>query len=384
MTSTKKVLFLFPDPPGFSGQRVAAQMTCQAIDSDDRFSCTTVALPGFPKTGNRFVAVPLFIIKSLLAYFRFFVLSTFCHWDGLFVAVSQTQKAIARDQTLIRFFKIRHTNKPVVFRIDSSIFTRWDMEQPEAIKFRKLLTYCNAVSTLGPVQQTVLESKFVGKNVMVTTIPNTCEIDCLSEVEIANKHEADEVTRVLHLSSLMEPKGYAHLLDATASPKRDFELVICGRLTQSAFDVRFNSIDQQKEHLETLVDERANLKWIDGAIGDPKKRLFTDAHIFVFPSWYPVEAQPLVLLEAMASGCAIITTGIGEIPFIVGEDDAVIVEGQNIEQISDAIEELVASPAKRKQLALRGRQIFLEKFDFQSHQTAWRSLAEHHLLTTNN
>ena len=39
-----------------------------------------------------------------------------------------------------------------------------------------------------------------------------------------------------------------------------------------------------------------------------KKQLFSKAHIFILPTLY-AEGQPVSILEAYASGCAVITTG---------------------------------------------------------------------------
>jgi glycosyltransferase involved in cell wall biosynthesis len=60
---------------------------------------------------------------------------------------------------------------------------------------------------------------------------------------------------------------------------------------------------------------RIQLEWIRGARGAEKQALFEQAQIFVLPTQYPVEAQPLAVLEAMAHGCAIVTTDVGELAF---------------------------------------------------------------------
>jgi glycosyltransferase involved in cell wall biosynthesis len=42
--------------------------------------------------------------------------------------------------------------------------------------------------------------------------------------------------------------------------------------------------------------------------GPGKKNLFSEAHIFCLPTYYPYEGQPIAILEAFASGCVVITT----------------------------------------------------------------------------
>lgn len=42
--------------------------------------------------------------------------------------------------------------------------------------------------------------------------------------------------------------------------------------------------------------------------GEAKRRLLAQAHVFCLPTCYPYEGQPISILEAYASGCAVITT----------------------------------------------------------------------------
>ncbi len=51
--------------------------------------------------------------------------------------------------------------------------------------------------------------------------------------------------------------------------------------------------------------------WHGPVYGEEKAAFYRRIHVFVFPTLYPSEAQPLVLLEALAHGAAILTTDIG-------------------------------------------------------------------------
>ena len=42
--------------------------------------------------------------------------------------------------------------------------------------------------------------------------------------------------------------------------------------------------------------------------GTQKKDLYSNAHIFCLPTYYPWEGQPFCILEAYAAGCVVITT----------------------------------------------------------------------------
>jgi glycosyltransferase involved in cell wall biosynthesis len=108
-----------------------------------------------------------------------------------------------------------------------------------------------------------------------------------------------------------------------------------------------------------------------------KAKLFHDAQIFVFPSRYPVEAQPITLIEAMAAGCAIITSKVGEISSLVDETCAVMLEEVTAVAVASAIERLALSPELRRDLAIAARARFASLFCPERHYQDWHSLLCH-------
>lgn len=56
-----------------------------------------------------------------------------------------------------------------------------------------------------------------------------------------------------------------------------------------------------------------------GNVTDPEmlRSLYRTHHILVFPTTYPLEAQPLVILEALNAGCAVVSTEQGTIPEVI-------------------------------------------------------------------
>ena len=84
--------------------------------------------------------------------------------------------------------------------------------------------------------------------------------------------------------------------------------------------------------------------------------LYRDADIFVHPT--TSDLSPWVVLEAMASGCPVVTTRVGGIVDLVEEGQTgLFVPVGDVEKLADAIERLVLSPAMRKEMGDRGRQL---------------------------
>ena len=92
---------------------------------------------------------------------------------------------------------------------------------------------------------------------------------------------------------------------------------------------RFTTAQAATEWIQRRCEEinasaAVRIEWVQGAFGREKDELFRHAHIFVLPS--KTEGQPLVLLEALASGCAVIATNVGGIPETVDADTAILLE----------------------------------------------------------
>lgn len=81
--------------------------------------------------------------------------------------------------------------------------------------------------------------------------------------------------------------------------------------------------------------------------------LYRSALMFVFPSFYEGHGFPVV--EAMASGIPVITSNNSSLKEI-GDGASILVDPDNSEQISEAMERLYLDEALRAELALKGRQ----------------------------
>ena len=104
--------------------------------------------------------------------------------------------------------------------------------------------------------------------------------------------------------------------------------------------------------------------------------------MFVFPSRFPVEAQPLVLLEAMASGCALVTSTVGEIPSTLGEGTALLLDVTTPTAIADAIEQLIRDDAERTALALAGLHRVRTTFSLDRYASTWDEIFHSMLAAT--
>lgn len=117
------------------------------------------------------------------------------------------------------------------------------------------------------------------------------------------------------------------------------------------------------EKIQTLVEKYELDGYIEirGPLYDADKiEAFNKASLFLLPSY--AENFPLVILEAACAGLPIITTRVGAIPeFFEDERSVRFVEPGNIEQIAEAIIELLSNEKMRDALGKEARRVFVDK-----------------------
>jgi len=122
----------------------------------------------------------------------------------------------------------------------------------------------------------------------------------------------DDHLRILYLSNLMPEKGIFDLLDALKKLEKKnikFTAQIAGAIDK----------EHKTEILQKIENLSENVEYLGVVKGKEKKKAFMDSNIFVFPTYYPMEGQPIAILEAMGTGNIILTTNHAGIKDIIAD-----------------------------------------------------------------
>lgn len=143
------------------------------------------------------------------------------------------------------------------------------------------------------------------------------------------------IKKVLWLSNFIRSKGYDVVLQLA---KMEKERVAKGEIQR--FDFHFAGKffdDLEKEYFEKFVEQNSLSEYITyhGVVGGKEKsNLLTLCDIFMLPTRYPNEGQPISILEAMGNGMFIVTTDHAGIPDIVSNENGIVLKN------NDSIDEL--------------------------------------------
>jgi len=120
------------------------------------------------------------------------------------------------------------------------------------------------------------------------------------------------------------------------------------------------------DYLYQLVDEKQVASYIDFLPARPKEALpafYHQSDIFLFTS---IWAEPFgrVIVEAMASGLAVLGTPVGgAAEILVDNENALLFTPDDTVSLSEQLKRLIESPELRERLAKAGREIVAKKFD---------------------
>jgi glycosyltransferase involved in cell wall biosynthesis len=104
---------------------------------------------------------------------------------------------------------------------------------------------------------------------------------------------------------------------------------------------------------------------LPGWVGpDRVAELISTADILVLPSF--IENLPLSIIEAMASGVAVVATPVGAVPDIVRDGETgLLVPVGDVDALTTALTRLVNDPALRARMGAAGLALHREKLDLQ-------------------
>lgn len=194
----------------------------------------------------------------------------------------------------------------------------------------------------------------------IAVVPNGIDDPYRGTLRPRTAEEAASRTEchVVYLGTLMEAKGFLDVIAAAVllAPQRpDARYTFAGDF--------FRAADRRQTERQIRNAAGARIELAGTVAGEEKARLLRDADIFVFPTHYAYEGHPYVILEAMAAGLPIVTTGRAAIPeTIVNGETGIIVPERDPHALAEALGRLMADPVLRARLGAAARERFLDRY----------------------
>jgi glycosyltransferase involved in cell wall biosynthesis len=164
--------------------------------------------------------------------------------------------------------------------------------------------------------------------------------------------------RLLFLANIIRTKGaidVLHAVPAVVARCPEAEFLFAGAWYEP----------ELKQEIEAFLRDHPQLpvRWLGPLKGQEKQAALTSADIFVFPTYYPPEGHPWVIVEAMAAGLPVISTDQGAILESVEDGiNGFIVAKQNPAELADRAIELIQDAGRRRAMGRESRRLYEERF----------------------
>lgn len=345
----------------FTGQSVMFDgIVAELSDHDDKVTVINIASKGSNKTYIRIFEYVIVLLQEF-----WYLLTN--RYDLGYITTAQSKKGFMRDYFMIKLFKLFRV-KVICHQYGANYKQLLSSLRPKGFnRLIKMLEWVSAIIVEGQYMKEQY-SFLCGYENKVRIIPNG-----LPHVgpNALKPKEYDNTTpfKLYYLSNLIWSKGYFDVLQAVNllinKYNKNIECVFAGAF-MSSIDDKWSGISN-KEDFDSYVREHHledKIKYYPGMYGDEKDKMFSKSHVFLLPTYYINEGQPISIIEAMAYGCVPIVTEYRHIPMMVNQTNGVFVDPENPELIATKICKLMEFPEVYKRKSEACIRDYLHKFSF--------------------
>jgi glycosyltransferase involved in cell wall biosynthesis len=184
-------------------------------------------------------------------------------------------------------------------------------------------------------------------------------VDAEAFDKIEGDKEKNGKFRILFVGLLEESKGYFDLIKAVLILKRyypDIEVFSAGRWLVNEFKEKVKSFMHEN-------DLKTQVKFLGVVTEEEKIKLFKKSDVLVLPTYFYLEGQPSVILEAMAAELPVITCDRGSIKEMVAHgENGFIIPPSSPDQIAEKIALLIEDKDLRGRMGEKSHRMVKEKF----------------------
>jgi glycosyltransferase involved in cell wall biosynthesis len=350
-----RLIVVGPTPPAVHGVSVMTVSLLGALRSCDRLAAHLDTRDPRPiETIGRF---DLHNVRLALLHAFSFARLLARHRDAaVYVPISQNRLGFLRDATLLAL--ARFTRRRRIVHLHGGYFRSF--YRGARPPFRALVRFCLRGSEQAWVLTEGLrpELEDVVPADRVRVLENAVEDAGASPPRPAHDTGGDRF-RLLYLANLVPEKGCFELvesLERLGPDARGLSVVFAG-------DASREVARQIEERARAIESAGAEVELVGTLGGERKRSAYLSADLFVYPTRYLYEGQPLVVLEAMSTGLPILSTRHRGIPDTVRDgEEAVLVAPGDPDALAGAIRRLRADPALRARLAAAARARYEERY----------------------
>jgi glycosyltransferase involved in cell wall biosynthesis len=231
-----------------------------------------------------------------------------------YIFVSPSNVGLIRDLMFINIALIK-SQRIILHQLGNYMDFFNSKSLPVKFLIKNFFNKANKIIVEGELVENFFKDRNFSDNFI--TIPNCAP----PNLQIKSNNDHNDF-RVLYLSNLIPSKGYLNLLKSLIFMDKNSRSNVLITFVGKFMDVKPEKVNgiKEKEFFFKYIKKhnlQNNVIYIESAWGKEKYDLYNNSDIFVLPSNYIYEMQPISIIEAMSCGLPIISTKIGLIPSMV-------------------------------------------------------------------
>jgi len=337
-----RILFIGPLPEPTTGQSIACKVLYDALAKKHEIDLVNLSKSGLSQGLNSLGR----LVGVVKIFFQIWQKSK--HAEVLYFTVSESLAGNAKD-LMIYLICFRRLQRMVIHLHGGAGMWRIINAKKSMIRLLNVffLKRVGKIIILGNTFKGIYSDYVSHKDLLV--IPNFAEDHLFTNREqIESKFNKNISVKLLFLSNLLPGKGHLELVKAYQSLDSH---------EQKAVSIDFAGSfenDKQRDAFLAIIQGKFGISYLGPVHGNAKTELLAKTHVFCLPTYYPYEGQPISILEAYASGCAVITTDHSGIPDVFSDrQNGILVESRSHESIRSAIVEAISNRGFLLNCALR-------------------------------
>lgn len=250
--------------------------------------------------------------------------------DLYYFTISQTKGGNWRDLLILKL--IEYKKKKCIIHLHGGYYRQ--LIEKDCGNLQRRLNYSlikklDGCIVLGNMLQSIFKDMVDDSKIF--TVPNCVDNEYLLPQNLIeekiNNIENNTTLHILYLSNFIESKGFKDVLNLAViakNAKKNLHFHFAGKFYKEEDHIFTQNFIQQNQLQEYVT--------FHGIVsGKNKNELLQLCHIFILPTRYPNEGQPISILEAMGNAMNIITTNHAGIPDITKDKvNGLVVDKNNI------------------------------------------------------
>jgi len=367
-----KILFIGNYPPPLSGQAIAFKLIYDEYSIKEKsFLINTIE-----KQGRRSVFFRL--IDYLRVFVKLIYYLVFIDIDQVYHIISSNKIGFYRDYLIINISKL--FNKRLVIHSHNGNYGDFYNGSNKSFQ-NKIKKTIDKVDSIILLSEKLRNTFYFIEDNKFSFIPNGLPQEIIKDDRQKKTLNKGHIN-ILFLSNLIESKGYLDILEALRVLKEKgqidrFKIHFAGNfMLNMAQDVSYKSIDEAENLFFGRIKEYGLDEYVEyhGVVyGEKNDSLLKNANVFLLPTYYNVEAQPITIIEAMAYGLAIYSTNYRAIPdMLIDKYNGEFIEQKNPLNLAKKLAEI--SIDKIEKYSNNSIALFEKKFTKKNHIDSMISL----------